>query len=254
MCYNAFFQNLPQLLIQILSLILFYSIAESISLESTNTNIRDSNLLITIFSMLFTIISIILSGFDYCLKSKFVYVSSSIIISFCVESNDVANMPHTQFKSQIVNRKNKLCNNIAKILSLRFQQVERLTPKLVSNGIIYVFIIAADETKYDSIHESIQNANDNDKIKTLFENIYGLKVSHINSLRADKLQHLLNLYKMNSKVVVNKLSIAERITSAWIELTQNVRQANILRYENQPSGSVSLQDHENDYLLMTETT
>ena len=53
-----------------------------------------SNLLITVFSMIFATICISMSCFEYFLFSKFVSFASSIILSFCIESDDIVNMSH----------------------------------------------------------------------------------------------------------------------------------------------------------------
>ena len=143
-------ENVPQLFLQILALILI-----SITQMSNSNNDDYSSLLITIFSMIFTMISILLCVFEYFLSNKFIYMSSSIMISFVVESTDAVELSYRQFNSKIVFRQWKLIGNFAKLLSIRSEQVERLKPILVKNGIRYTFAIAADPILCDTFKDTM---------------------------------------------------------------------------------------------------
>ena len=115
-----------------------------------------SSLLITVFSMIFTMISILMSCFEYFLSSKFVSFSSSIIISFCIESDDIVNMSHKEFQSSVVFCRSKLIQSLAKLLKLRYEQVERLKPKKTPNGAMFLFTIAIDVSQIDNIKQQTQ--------------------------------------------------------------------------------------------------
>ena len=111
--------------------------------------------------MIFTIISILICAFEYFLHSKFVYASSSIIISYCIESTDVLQMNYRDFLTQIVYKQWKIIGAMGKILKLRSEQIERLKPKLVANGVLYVFVVSVDIAEYSVIknlmHDSVNN-------------------------------------------------------------------------------------------------
>ena len=107
----------------------------------------------------------LLSAFEYFLHSRFVYASSSIIISFCIESQDIIQMDYLKFVSHIVYKQLKIIGVMGKILKLRSVQIERLKPKLVTKGVLYVFVISVDVAQYDVIKQLIQDSVNNDELK-----------------------------------------------------------------------------------------
>ena len=117
-----------------------------------------SSLLITIFSMIFTIISILISVFEYFLSSKFLILESSIIITFNIESIDVSSMRYAQFLQEIVFKRNRFVDSIAKILQLERKQIERLKPKQDTKGAIFTLAIATDVFYYEYIQNTITQA------------------------------------------------------------------------------------------------
>ena len=143
-----------------------------------------SSLLITIFSMIFTIVSILMSCFEYFLSSKFVRLGSSIIISFCIESHDIANMPHKQFLSDIVFCKIKLIGNVAKLLKVKHEQIERLKPTRLSNGAMFVLSLAIGVSKYDEIKQRFDQLVQNDTLLKVYMYIcnHGLTSTHLHLL------------------------------------------------------------------------
>ena len=116
-----------------------------------------SSLLITTFSMIFTMVSILMSCFEFFLSKKFVKLGSNIIISFSIESNNIARMPHKQFQSTVVFRKIKLIGVVATSLKVKYEQIERLKPTKLSNGAMFVFTVAIGDDKYDEIKKRFQH-------------------------------------------------------------------------------------------------
>lgn len=108
--------------------------------------------------MVFTVISILMSVFEYFLSTRFIYVASTIVIKLMVESNDISQMSYKTYRSKIVSRQHAIILSIAKILKITSHQVERLKPKLVTNGIMFTFIISIDESHYDNIKLSMEKA------------------------------------------------------------------------------------------------
>ena len=115
-----------------------------------------SSLLITIFSMIFTMMSISMSCFEFFLSSKFVKLGSNIIISFCIESKDISNMPHKQFQSEIVFSRIKFIGKVATLLKVKHEQVERLKPTRYSDGAMFVFTVAIGDDKYEEIKQRFE--------------------------------------------------------------------------------------------------
>ena len=141
-----------------------------------------STLLITVFSIIFTMISILMSCFEYFLSSKFVSFASSIIISFCIESDDIVNMSHKEFQSSVVFRRNKLIESLAKLLKLRYEQVERLKPKKTANGAIFLFAIAIDVSQIDNIKQQTQQLVNNGKLSQVCCVLHASYNSHLHSV------------------------------------------------------------------------
>ena len=140
-------ENFPQLVIQTLSL--YLAIIDG----------KDrSGLLITIFSMVFTVISICLSLFEFMFRSKYIDNGSILIARFSVESKKVASMRFNEFQQRIIFRKNRFINSLAKCLHLNYVQIDRLIPLQDSNGAILTFIIEADSHYFDHIVNGLKSA------------------------------------------------------------------------------------------------
>lgn len=116
-----------------------------------------SSLLITVFSMIFTIVSILMSAFEYCLSSKFIHIRTGIIVSFEIKSKSAIEMRGAKYLSQIVFKTIKLNVYMARILGIRLNEIERLKPKLTNDGIFYTFIVAVDVSQYSKIENSMRN-------------------------------------------------------------------------------------------------
>ena len=120
-----------------------------------------SQSLIPILSMFCTLISIILSVFEHFLSKKFLHVASSIIFTFIVKSDDIASMPYRKFQAEFIFKQYKLIHTVSKLLSVSFDRVERLKPKLTKDGAMYTFTVAVDSTQHRqvelSIFEIVQN-------------------------------------------------------------------------------------------------
>ena len=108
--------------------------------------------------MMFTIISIVLSAFEYFLANKFVHISSSIIIKFIVESKDIQIMSSKQFAYKMVYRERRLVTCLARMLNLKREQVERLKPNLCVNGASYTFAIAVDSSHCTHIADMMEQS------------------------------------------------------------------------------------------------
>ena len=125
------FENIPQLIIQILTLKLL--------VDHGDDALSDS--LITILSMIFTIISIILSIFEYLFSSKSIKNDNIMIISFTVLSKYFGNMSEGTFLFKVIFRPRKIRHIMYRLLKINRAQIERLIPLQLKNGVIFTFFV-----------------------------------------------------------------------------------------------------------------
>ena len=120
--------------------------------------------LITVFSMVFTVISIVLSIIQHFSTNKFIKPQNIFVIKFNIESQDIQKLDDKkQFSNKIVFIKyNAIINCIAKILQIDDKQIERLKPLQNSKGAIFTFIIEKN------ISNNINKFNFIDTIKRHF--------------------------------------------------------------------------------------
>ena len=129
--------------------------------------------------MLFTVMSILLSVFEYCLSSKFVNYASSIVISFKVESQDIAKMGGREFSQKIVFQRNRFCSRVAQWLNLAPRQIDRLNPMKTEDGAIYVLCISTDESKFERITRKMSKCISDGELSTVIEKLYKLEKVNI---------------------------------------------------------------------------
>ena len=155
------FENIPQLCIQTIALIL-----------EINSNVmiqKGSGTLITIFSIVFTLISIFLSGFEYLFSNKTLKLENIMRISFTVESKYFGRMSELKFLTKVVYNLRKINHVIYTLLGINPRNVERLMPIQLKTGAIFTFFVEYDHDdlvhlKSQSQLQSIDYDDDNDKI------------------------------------------------------------------------------------------
>ena len=104
-----------------------------------------TSLLITILSMPFTEISILLSAFEYALSRQINGNGTAMIFKFSLESQTVANMSGQRFSRTFAySNKRSTTHLISKMLYTNTKQVETLIPIQSNDGAIFTVIIAAD--------------------------------------------------------------------------------------------------------------
>ena len=218
---------MPQLIIQATTLTLL-----------TNSSNDYSGFVITIFSMIFTLMSILLSGFEYLFSSRFVGLGANIIVSFGIQSNDIVNMPHKKYLSKMVFQRRELIATMAKLLNVRQEQVERLKPKKLSHGAMYIFTIAVDETKYQDIEKKIKESVKNGELAQEFENIYHISVNAIHDVVVERLQQIYT-GKMTS-IDSNVSMLTDHKDSARTSVDTNVYEASTVVHHRSTIASISL--------------
>ena len=178
-------QNVPQLCIQITVLIL------TVQREDRSDSGFESDLVITIFSMFFTIISILLSSFEYVFASKFVKQGCVMVIKFDLESQAIADMRYVKFRNEVIfSNFFSLKGAISKMLHVGSEHVERLIPIQSNSGVTLVFIIDANSMRFNDFWTRFcQNVENNKLVKQLAkiykinDNECHISVNSMNQLR-----------------------------------------------------------------------
>lgn len=138
-----------------------------------------SSLLITLFSMTFTIVSTLMSMFEYFLSSKFVSFASNVIVTFHIQCAHISQMKNKKFRKKVIfKRGSKLTAEISKILKLSKKQIERLNPKQDTRGAIFTFAIAIDESKKGEIEQLMTQCINNGELAKVFKQLF--KVNEVN--------------------------------------------------------------------------
>ena len=154
----------------------------SISDESETNN--SSSFLITILSMFFTIISILISVFEYILSNNLNKNGTicAIGIRLTLEFDQLYTLEYQEFRSKIVFRHRAFNYSIGKLLHISSSQVERLIPLQVKDGIMFTIIIQADVTNVRHFMNLIKINIDNGNLAREICHVYKLantaKVSH----------------------------------------------------------------------------
>ena len=117
---------------------------------TSNENNDQSTLLITMLSMLFTLISICLSGLEYITALKFMNAGSVMSIQYQIKSKEIAAMSSGKFKQSLVLRRNPTVHVMAKALKISRKQVERLKPLQNGDGAMFTFFVAIGANKSGS--------------------------------------------------------------------------------------------------------
>ena len=99
----------------------------------------------TILTMLFTIISVFMSVFEYIyLSNKFKTFNCITLLSFNIKNNEISSMNQQNFKSKIILIFKDFIHELSKILEIDVRKIERLIPIPHNNGVSYKFIIQYD--------------------------------------------------------------------------------------------------------------
>ena len=150
-------ENIPQLIIQLVTLIL-----------SIRVGVDNDDLLITIFSMLFTLISLFLSVFEYFLARKFIKSSHLLMIRFMVESQQIEALDEYEFFGQIGLKKFEIVHYFAKLLHVNIRHVERLMPIQTDQGMAMTFLVDAESVGFDKIQQLVHQSLIMDRVESTY--------------------------------------------------------------------------------------
>ena len=145
---SDFLKNFPQFVIQLITLSL--TIMEGGDAAS---------FLITLLSMIFTIISIMISVLEYSSKSKFINAGCVSVVRFTVESSEIADMKLNEFRKRVVFKRFGILSSFAKSVELQFDEVERLNPLHTKKGAVFTFIMdLQNDDQYENVRIELRNA------------------------------------------------------------------------------------------------
>lgn len=82
-----------------------------------------------------------------------------------VESKEIASMSYRKFLSERVFQQWRVIGCMSKVLQIGTQQIERLKPKLVTNGAMFTFTIAVDHVEFDNVRNGLLHAIENHQLR-----------------------------------------------------------------------------------------
>ena len=156
-------ENLPQLTIQLIYL-----------LGDDSSNSKDGSV-ITIFAIIFGILSVVLSLFESFEKSALMSREASILIKFKLESKQIGTMRKLIFRETFVCQRSVITHEFAKILEIDSKIIEELQPIQISNGALMRFYIKTQNINVKSVTEKIKNEYNNGDLKENIGKCFGLK-------------------------------------------------------------------------------
>ena len=127
-------ENIPQLIIQIIYTIL-----------CSKSNISS----ITLIAMIFSVVSIVSSIFNYKSSSLFLQCEAITLIEMNIVSKQLGNTQQTKFRRIIVHHRIPICQELAKIINVNHQLIEILLPIQTKTGAKLIFLIRSDSSDED---------------------------------------------------------------------------------------------------------
>ena len=116
------------------------------------------------FASIFSLLSIMVSVFEYISVSSLLKMENILVIRFDIESREFSSMKISKF-SIYENSRKKLCIEMGKLLDLDYRLIELLKPKQTQSGIYLIFHIRSDT---DELAKIIGNHVDSGKMATCF--------------------------------------------------------------------------------------
>ena len=168
----VFFENIPQLLMQIVYITL--SIVEH---NDNNDNDKASShlTLITIFAMIFSFLSIILALFEWITKSYLLNTETKLFLTFNVYCEEIIEMSRKEFYCVIECQRFGVSNEIGKILHIDGFGIELFKPISTDDGALLIFNIRNSTTTTKSnILTLIEDSIDTQRLPKALKNVYKL--------------------------------------------------------------------------------
>ena len=154
----VYFENIPQFALQIFFSIYFNDLT-----------------FITLFAMIFSLLSVILALFEFSIKQYLFENETLLLIKFKVESKQIQNLSRSQFQHRIEYKRFGVSNEIAKILSIDFSSIELLKPIPSKEGALLIFHIRNDSIDGTNALKTIQKEIHSGRLGTALNRIYKLE-------------------------------------------------------------------------------
>ena len=125
---------------RVLSIVLLENIPQLI-IQAIYIGITENFNEITIMAMIFSIISIISSIFDYQSSSLFIQCESITVLEMNIESKELSDLPRKNFRQMITHHRNPICGELAKVFCMNWKLIEMLIPIQTNFGaklIVYI--------------------------------------------------------------------------------------------------------------------
>ena len=136
-------ENVAQLILQIVYLVLIG--------ESNSTGISE----ITIVAMIFSILSIILSVFNYMSSKLLIECETITIIVMDIQSQQLANTQPKKFRRLIAQRRKPICQELSKIIQVDKGLMEILMPIQTNTGTQLTFYIRNNHSSDKKVASNI---------------------------------------------------------------------------------------------------
>ena len=158
-------ENIPQFFLQLIYLLFF-----------VNSNSTDFESNITFFAMFFSVLSVILTIFEYNTK-KFLLESEYLtIVKFKLDSVFIRNMKANEWKKNILNKRGAIPHELSKMLGISYEQMEQLKPIECLEGAQIIVHIRSDIefVETSKIMNEIEKSISNKKLAKVIQKCYQL--------------------------------------------------------------------------------
>ena len=139
------FENLPQLIITIITL--------NLILHEDPENTDGATLLITVFSMIFTIFSIFSCVLEFCTTRQVMNSNDVAFVRIFVQSSTIGRMKSREFRNKIVHAKKSVIHSLKRALQVGASQLDLLQPKQDAKGVLLMFLIQINQADNDEYNE-----------------------------------------------------------------------------------------------------
>ena len=110
---------------------------------------------ITIFSIGFSLLSIILTCFEFYTKKLLLHTETIIVLKFNVESSKIKAMPYRRYHSRIAYKRRRMQSEMSKMLSIEYHTIELLKPVRNTEGAVFTFYIRTDLLDQNDVMDMI---------------------------------------------------------------------------------------------------
>ena len=119
---------------------------------------------ITIFASFFSIVSILVTMFEFCTQRVLISSETYQVVKFTVKSDHIALMTHKEFRKQISNIRKAAERDIARVVGIGPESVELLKPIQVKDGVALTFYIVSEKLDGAQIQSALKPEIENRRL------------------------------------------------------------------------------------------